>query len=107
MILANKRYNAAITRSISHIHMHRNNQNILISLPRPLLNAIDIVKNERQISRSAFIRESLLRNVRYYEKYERGRVGCQLDDPEFNCGGHFEKLGGASDEDSRPVPGML
>jgi hypothetical protein len=87
--------------------MHTNSQNILISLPKQLLNAIDIVKNERQISRSAFIRESLLRNVRYYEKYERGRVGCQLDDPEFNCGGHFEKLGGASDEGSRPVPGML
>jgi hypothetical protein len=73
--------------------MHTNSQNILISLPKQLLSAIDIVKNERQISRSAFIRESLLRNIRYYEKYERGRVGCQLDDPEFNCGGHFENSG--------------
>src|SRR5271169_4081756 len=105
-ILTNKRYNLQLL-GVYNIHMHTNSQNILISLPKQLLNAADIVKNERQISRSAFIRESLLRNIRYYEKYERGRVGCQLDDPEFNCGGHFEKLGGASEEDSRPVHGML
>jgi hypothetical protein len=62
-------------------------QKILISLPSKLVTAIDAVKNERHISRSAFVRESLLRNLHYYEKYERGRVGTQLDDPEFSCGG--------------------
>jgi metal-responsive CopG/Arc/MetJ family transcriptional regulator len=63
-----------------------NNQKILISLPLSLIKAIDVVKSERRISRSAFVRESLLRNLHYYEKYERGRVGVQLDDPEFDCG---------------------
>ena len=67
--------------------MHENSQKILINLTRTLVSAVDVVKNERQISRSAFVRESLLRNLHYYEKYERGRVGCQLDDPEFNSGG--------------------
>lgn len=56
-------------------------QKVLISLPLSLVRAIDAVKNERQISRSAFVRESLLRNLHYYEKYERDRVGIQWDEP--------------------------
>ena len=75
--------------------MRINSHTILVSLPLSLVKAIDVVKNERQISRSAFVRESLLRNLHYYEKYERDRVGIQWDDPEFNCGEPCEKHGGA------------
>ena len=70
-------------------------QKVLICLPLSLVKAIDVVKNERQISRSAFVRESLLRNLHYYEKYERDRVGIQWDDPEFDCEGPSEEYGGA------------
>ena len=80
-------YNTRTTKGIYENYMRLNSQKILISLPRNLVNAIDLAKTERQISRSAFVRESLLRKLHYYQKYERGRVGCQLDDPEFNCGG--------------------
>jgi hypothetical protein len=52
--------------------MHANNQKILLSLPRELVRAIDITTTEKQVSRTAFIRESLLRNLRYYNTYERG-----------------------------------
>jgi len=67
--------------------METNSQKILISLPRTLLAAVDAVKDEQCVSRSAFIRESLRRNIHYYENYERGRVGWQLDGPEINCEG--------------------
>jgi metal-responsive CopG/Arc/MetJ family transcriptional regulator len=62
------------------------NQKILISLPARLVEAVDAVKSERQVSRSAFVRESLIRNIYYYKKYERDRVGIEWDDPRFNCG---------------------
>jgi hypothetical protein len=65
-------------------YMSANSQKILISLPRNLINAVDLVKHERQISRSAFIRESVLRNLRYYEKYERTPVCFPHDDPKFD-----------------------
>lgn len=76
---------------------------VLLSIPRSLLGAIDVVKSEKQISRSAFVRESLLRNLHYYKKYERGRVSCQVDDPKFNCGGPLRTMGVPNDEDSRPL----
>ncbi len=57
--------------------MRKRSQKVLISLPQQLLSAIDAVKTERQISRAAFVRESLVRNLHYYQKYERGWVGIQ------------------------------
>ena len=64
--------------------MRRRSQKILISLPQQLLSAIDVVKTEKQISRSAFIRESLTRNLLYYNKYERDPVCFPRDEVEFN-----------------------
>ncbi len=52
--------------------MKTNNQKLLISLPQKLVSAVDIAKTEKQISRIAFIRESLMRNLLYYNKHERG-----------------------------------
>jgi len=63
--------------------MYGDNQKVLISLPRELVRAIDVVTTEKQVSRTAFIRESLTRNLHYYEKYERRPVCFPRDDPEF------------------------
>jgi hypothetical protein len=65
--------------------MQRDNQKVLISLPRKLVNAIDVATTEKQISRTAFIRESLIRNLHYYNTYERGQAICfQRDDVELH-----------------------
>ena len=64
--------------------MHGDNQKVLISLPRKLVTAIDIATTEKQNSRTAFIRESLNRNLHFYNTYERGPVCFPRDDPEFN-----------------------
>jgi hypothetical protein len=62
--------------------MQINNRKLLISLPRKLVSAIDIATTEKQVSRTAFIRESLLRNLRYYNTYERS-VCFPREDVEF------------------------
>ena len=51
---------------------------------------LDAVKTEKQISRSAFIRESLTRNLLYYDKYERDPVCFPRDEVEFNDTGPSE-----------------
>ena len=53
-----------------------------MSVPRELVRAIDVAKTEKQVSRTAFIRERLLRNLRYYNSYER-RVCFPREDVEF------------------------
>ena len=65
--------------------MPTSNQKILISIPRKLLGAIDIAKNEKQVSRASFIRESLIRNLHYYNKHERGPVCFPLEDVELTA----------------------
>jgi len=60
--------------------METNSQKILICLSKQLLNEIDSVTSEKQASRSAFIRESLVRNLHYYNKYERGPVCFPRED---------------------------
>ena len=64
--------------------MGTNNKKILICLSKQLLNKIDSILSEKQVSRSSFIRESLVRNLRYYNKYERGPVCFLRDDAEFD-----------------------
>ena len=49
----------------------KHNQKILICLSRQLLEEIDKARSEKQLSRSAFIRESVIRNLLYYNKHER------------------------------------
>jgi hypothetical protein len=64
--------------------MHGDNQKVLVSLPRKLVTAIDVATTEKQVSRTAFIRESLIRNLHYYNKYERSPVCFPRDDLEWN-----------------------
>ena len=66
--------------------MRGDNQKVLISLPRKLVSAIDAATTEKQVSRTAFIRESLIRNLHYYEKYERGPVCFPREDVELHSG---------------------
>ena len=82
--------------------MRRRSQKILFSLPEQLLNAIDVVKTEKQISRSAFIRESLTRNLLYYHKYERGPVCFPRDEVELNDTGPSEHPVGIREEKGEP-----
>jgi hypothetical protein len=65
--------------------MQVNNQKALTCLPENLLAAIDRIEIEieKQISRSAFIRESVIRNLYYYNKYERGPACFPRNGPEF------------------------
>ena len=51
--------------------MQKHNQKILICLSGPLLEEIDRARSEKQLSRSAFIRESVIRNLHYYNEHER------------------------------------
>ena len=51
--------------------MQENKRKVLVGLSERLVLAIDKVADERQISRTAFIRESLIRNLLYYNKHER------------------------------------
>jgi len=62
--------------------MRGDNQKVLLSLPRELVRAIDVATTEKQVSRTAFIRESVLRNLRYYNTYERS-VCFPREDVEF------------------------
>ena len=64
--------------------MEKNAQKVLICLSRVLLSAIDRARTEKRVSRSAFIRESLVRNLHYYNTYERGPVCFPCDDAGFN-----------------------
>jgi metal-responsive CopG/Arc/MetJ family transcriptional regulator len=74
--------------------MRGSNQKILISLPRKLVSAIDAATTEKQVSRTAFIQESLIRNLHYYNTHERGQVICfQRDDVELHhLKGTFSEL---------------
>ena len=54
--------------------MQKHNQKILIGLSRQLLDEIDNARSEKQVSRSAFFRESVIRNLHYYNKHERDFV---------------------------------
>lgn len=65
--------------------MQIDNLKILIGLPITLVKAVGIAKTEKQISRTAFIRESLIRNLLYYNKHERD-VCFPRDQEGFNCG---------------------
>jgi len=68
-------------------YMYTNNQKILVSLPKTLVSAIDVATTEKQISRTAFIRESLSRNLLYYNKFERSAPVCfPRNDTEFDSG---------------------
>ena len=80
--------------------MRANNQKILICLPQKLVAQIDRVKTEKQVSRVAFIRESVIRNLEYYHRYERGRVWFPR--AEFNCWGHAKGGGEISVEKGEP-----
>lgn len=51
--------------------MQKHNQKILICLSGPLLEEIDRARSEKQLSRSAFIRESVICNLLYYNEHER------------------------------------
>jgi Arc/MetJ-type ribon-helix-helix transcriptional regulator len=66
--------------------MHANSQKILISLPQKLLSAIDVVKTEKNISRSALIREALIRDLDYYNRHERNVICFLRDNLEANWG---------------------
>ena len=63
--------------------MRTDNRKILICLSRQLLDEIDSVVVEKQVSRSSFIRESLIRNLRYYYRYERKPICFPCDDAEL------------------------
>jgi metal-responsive CopG/Arc/MetJ family transcriptional regulator len=67
--------------------MQINNRKLLISLTRELVHAIDAVTTEKQVSRTAFIRESLIHNLHYYNTYERSAPVCfSRDDAELYSG---------------------
>src|SRR5208283_4100475 len=84
--------------------MGTNNQKILNCLSKQLLNKIDSVTSKKQVSRSAFIRESLVRNLHYYNKYERGPVCFPREDIEVTFGAPKDKLRNLSDEDCQRSP---
>ena len=64
--------------------MRTDNRKILICLSRLLLDEIDSVVAEKQVSRSSFVRESLTRNLLYYNEYERKPICFRRDDAEVN-----------------------
>jgi metal-responsive CopG/Arc/MetJ family transcriptional regulator len=54
--------------------MKENKRKVLVGLSERLVLAIDEVAEERQISRTAFIRESIIQNL-LYNKRNRGLAG--------------------------------
>ena len=46
-------------------------KSILLNLDRGLVEKIDAAVNELYVTRTHFLRESVKRNLQYYEKHER------------------------------------
>jgi len=72
--------------------MEKNDQKVFICLSRGLLSEIDRARIEKQVSRSAFIRESLVLNLHYYNKYERNPDCFPREDIEVNFATSNDKL---------------
>ena len=58
--------------------MKKNERKVLVGLSEGLVLAIDKVADERQISRTAFIRESIIQNL-LYNKREQGLMSFYRD----------------------------
>lgn len=44
---------------------------ILLNLPVPMLEQVDVVADEQNVTRSQFLRQSVERNLNHYFKHER------------------------------------
>lgn len=48
----------------------RNDKPILLNLPNDVLNKIDACSNELSVTRTQFLRQSVQRNIAYFQKNE-------------------------------------
>ena len=53
------------------LRQKRNDKPVLLNLPVPLLEQVDLAVNEQGVSRSHFLRQSIERNLRHYQNVER------------------------------------
>jgi metal-responsive CopG/Arc/MetJ family transcriptional regulator len=44
---------------------------VLLNLPVPLLDQVDLAVREQGVSRSQFLRQAIERNLRHYQNFER------------------------------------
>jgi metal-responsive CopG/Arc/MetJ family transcriptional regulator len=49
----------------------RNDKPVLLNLPVPLLDQVDLAVREQGVTRSHFLRQSIERNLRHYQDVER------------------------------------
>ncbi len=49
----------------------RNDRPVLLNLPVPLLDQVDLAVREQGVSRTQFLRQAVERNLRHYKDVER------------------------------------
>jgi metal-responsive CopG/Arc/MetJ family transcriptional regulator len=49
----------------------RNDKPVLLNLPVPLLDQVDLAVREQGVSRTQFLRQAVERNLRHYKDVER------------------------------------
>jgi metal-responsive CopG/Arc/MetJ family transcriptional regulator len=49
----------------------RNDKPVLLNLPVPLLDQVDLAVQEQGVSRTQFLRQAVERNLRHYQDVER------------------------------------
>ena len=49
----------------------RNDKPVLLNLPLPLLDQVDLAVREQGVSRTRFLRQAVERNLRHYQNVER------------------------------------
>ena len=49
----------------------RHDRAILLNLPKPILEQVDIAVREQGVTRSQFLRQAVERNLRHYQNVER------------------------------------
>jgi metal-responsive CopG/Arc/MetJ family transcriptional regulator len=49
----------------------RNDRPILLNLPKPILEEVDLAVREQGVTRSQFLRQAIERNLRHYQRVER------------------------------------
>jgi hypothetical protein len=49
----------------------RNDSAVLLNLPKPILEEVDIAVREQGVTRTQFLRQSIERNLRHYDRCER------------------------------------
>ena len=49
----------------------RNDKPVLLNLPQPVLEQVDMAVREQGVTRSQFLRQAVERNLRHYQNVER------------------------------------